>query len=128
MAMLYKVTKVNSPLNKEGKTRYIARPHKRKQAGFNEISQLISSVSTVSRADVIAVLYSLSEVIPDLLMDNYTVQLPGLGIFSLSFKSESYEDPSEVTHNSVKNMRVQFRPDKEIKTRLKSAKAYKNPH
>lgn len=119
MAVVYKATSVKNNLAGQGSTRFIARPAGRKTADLNRVCKIISANSTLSPTDVYAVLRAFADLVPDLLLENYNVHLPPLGIFSLTFKSESYETLEEVTHNSVKKVQMQFRPDKEIIQRLK---------
>jgi len=125
MSLIYKVSPVKSHLNQDGEVKFIARPDKRQKADFRKISDIISDRSTLSSVDIIAVLEAFASVVPDLLMDNYNVHLPPLGIFSLSFKSECHDNPEDVNYTSVKEVKMQFRPDKEIITKLKVAKARK---
>jgi predicted histone-like DNA-binding protein len=125
MNLIYKVSPVKSHLNQGGEVKFIARPDKRQKADFRKISDIISDRSTLSSVDIIAVLEAFASLVPELLMDNYSVHLPPLGIFSLSFKSECHDTPEDVNFTSVKEVKMQFRPDKEIITKLKVAKARK---
>ena len=125
MNLIYKVSPVKSHLNQGGEVKFIARPDKRQKADFRKISDIISDRSTLSSVDIIAVLEAFASLVPELLMDNYSVHLPPLGIFSLSFKSECHDNPEDVNYTSVKEVKMQFRPDKEIITKLKVAKARK---
>jgi len=126
MQLIFKVSPVKGHLNQGGAVKYIARPDKRSKADFRMISKMISDRSTVSSIDVIAVLEAFADVVPELLLQNHSVHIPPLGIFSLSFKSECHDNPDEVSHKSIKNVRMQFRPDKEIVAKLKGAKAGKH--
>ena len=125
MNLIYKVSPVKSHLNQGGEVKFIARPDKRQKADFRKISDIISDRSTLSSVDIIAVLEAFASLVPELLMDNYSVHLPPLGIFSLSFKSECHDNPEDVNYTSIKQVKMQFRPDKEIITKLKVAKARK---
>ena len=125
MAIKFKATPVKSHLDQSGGTKYIARPVKRVKADFNLISEMISDRSTLSSPDIIAVLYAFAEIVPELLLDNYSVHLPPLGIFSLSLKSKVQNTPEEVKAGSVSEIRMQFRPDKEISRKLNAVKELK---
>jgi len=119
MAVKYKVTPVRSPLNAGGQTRYIARPCERKNLDINKLSEYISDRTTVSRTDVVAVVYAFADAIPELLLDNNNIHIPPLGVFSVSFKSEIHETPGDVTRKSIQKLKIQFRPGKELKQKLK---------
>ncbi len=125
MPILYKITPVKGGLNPEKKTRFIAFPCKRQKADVKMIATMIAERSSLSRGDAMSALNSLAEIVTDLLIDNYTVQLPPLGIFSLSFSSKSYENEEEVNFRSVKKVRMQFRADKDIIKKLKNVEVRK---
>ena len=125
MAVLYKVTPVKNNLDGSGDVRYIARPAGRETADLDNICRRISKNSTLSSPDIYAVLRAFADLVPELLLDNYNVHLPPLGIFSLTFKSESHPIDEDVSNNSVKKVQMQFRPDAEIVRRLKGVKVRK---
>jgi predicted histone-like DNA-binding protein len=125
MTVLYQVSPVKSHLNEDGQTKYLARASKRKIADLVMISRMMSKRSTLNVADITAVLTSLAEIVPELLLDNYTVHLPPLGIFSLSIKSEVLNTPEEVNRSSIKEVKIQFLPDKAIVNELKGVELEK---
>ena len=125
MTVLYQVSPVKSHLNEDGQTKYLARASKRKFADLVMISRMMSKRSTLNAADITAGLTSLAEIVPELLLDNYTVHLPPLGIFSLSIKSEVLNTPEEVNRSSIKEVKIQFLPDKAIVNELKGVELEK---
>jgi predicted histone-like DNA-binding protein len=125
MTVLYQVSPVKSHLNEDGQTKYLARASKRKIADLVMISRMMSKRSTLNVADITAVLTSLAEIVPELLLDNYTVHLPPLGIFSLSIKSEVLNTPEEVNRSSIKEVKIQFLADKAIVNELKGVELEK---
>ena len=126
MPVLYKIAPVKSHFDPDGKTRYIARPTRRQTIGLKEFSQMMAARSTVSRGDVSLVLNGLTDLMLELLEDNHSVRLDGLGIFSLSFKSEVADSPDQITYTSVKDIRLQFLPDKSIKQELSNFRVLKS--
>ena len=125
MPVLYKITPVKGGLNPEKKTRYIAFPCKRQKADVRMIARMIAERSSLSSGNALSALNSLAEIVPNLLAENYTVHLPPLGIFSLSFSSESYENEEDVNFRSVKKVKMKFRADKEIIKKLKNVEVRK---
>lgn len=105
--------------------RYIARPSKRRKINIEEIGEIISTRSSFSKPDVIGILYSFADLIPELLMDNNSVHMKPLGVFSLSYKSKSVENPEDITFRSVTEVRMQFRPDPEVKRMLMNTEVRK---
>jgi len=125
MTVLYKASAVKSNFDPSGKTRYIARPCKRKNVDVYYISEIISRRSTLSVIDIVGVVQSMAELIPELLLENKTVQLEPFGTFSPSFKSDVEDDPNNITLRSIKEARIQFRPDKRLKSKLKNVELKK---
>jgi predicted histone-like DNA-binding protein len=125
MTVSYKISPVKSHFEPEGKVRYIARPSKRRKITIDQISEIISTRSSFSKPDVMSVLYSFVDLIPELLMDNYTVHLKPLGVYSLSFKSKSVENPQDISFRSVTKVRMQFGPDPEVKRMLMNTEVRK---
>lgn len=125
MPVYYKASKVKSHLDPEKKERYYARPAKRQNIGLREISRRLAMRSTASPGDVALVLNDLRDLLLELLGENYNVHIDGFGIFSLTFKSDTADSPEEITYNSVKEIRLQFLPDKEMKQELKTIKVRK---
>jgi len=125
MTVYYKISTVKSHFDPEGKVRYIARPSKRQQIDIDRISQMISERSAYSKPDVVGMLHMFAELVPELLKDNYTVHLKPLGVYSLSFKSKSVENPENISFRSVTEVRMQFRPDPEVKRMLMNTEVRK---
>ncbi len=121
MTVLYRATSIKSHFDPARKTRYIARACKREIINTDDLSRLISDRSTLSRADITAALYAFEEIIPELLLNNYSIHLKPLGIFSLSIKSKAEDAPAQVNNKSIKEIKLNFKPDTLIKKRLKSA-------
>jgi predicted histone-like DNA-binding protein len=118
MTVYYKISPVKSHLEPDGKVRYIARPCKRQKINIDQIGEIISTRSSYSKPDVIGMLHMFAELVPELLKDNYSVHLKPLGVYSLSFKSKSVENPEDISFRSVTELRMQFRPDPEVKRKL----------
>jgi len=73
------------------------------------LSKEISSISTVSTADVMAVLEGFIEVVPRLLGDGKIVRLGDFGSLSLSIKGEGKEKEEEVTAKTITSTKINFR-------------------
>jgi predicted histone-like DNA-binding protein len=118
MPVYYQISPVKSHFDPEGKVRYIARPCKRNKIPVKEVCELIAMRSSGTEADVMHSLYSVMDLIPELLMNNGIVHLKPLGVFSLSFKCKPEDSPEKIKNTSVTDFRMQFRPDPELKRRL----------
>lgn len=119
MAIKYRVAqRAEAGVKGGGTPKYYAVASKRELAGFRELAKMIEGRSTVSSADVIAVLYNLAYVIPALIKDGRSVKLDGVGIISGTLISEGKDTPEEVTPRSIKGIKLHFLPDVEMKKNL----------
>lgn len=123
MTIHYKVIKAAQPGVKGGGSyQYYARINNRKKIELDELAGDIANSCTLRKSDVYAVLIELTERIPDYLLDNCSVQLGQLGIFSLHAQSRASETEEEVNETKITNLNIAFRPGSKIKERLKPAK------
>lgn len=79
-----------------GDTKFYASAKMTGEVSINKLIERIEKISTVSGADVRAVLYALVDVIPDRMSDSNIVQIDGLGSFRISISSEGHETAEDV--------------------------------
>lgn len=94
-----------------------------KSAGVVDVDQLtrdIEKISTVSGADIRAVLYALVDVASNELADSKIVRLGDLGNLRITLKSNGHDAPSKVDSRSIKGVRVRFTPGKKLKEMQKT--------
>lgn len=78
------------------------------------IADRLAKISTVSRADVAAVLAELPGVMADYLAQGKSVRLDGLGTFRYTLDTDGVENREDFDfQKQVKAVRVQFTPTKE---------------
>ena len=78
------------------------------------IADRLAKISTVSRADVAAVLAELPGVMADYLAQGKSVRLEGLGTFRYTLDTDGVENREDFDfQKQVKAVRVQFTPTKE---------------
>jgi predicted histone-like DNA-binding protein len=82
------------------------------------LTHAIEKISTVSGADIRAVLYALVDTITDSLGEGRIVRLGELGSLRVSISSDGFPDAGEVTSSAIRNTRVIFTPGKDIKKML----------
>jgi predicted histone-like DNA-binding protein len=120
MAIKYNVAqRAEAGVKGGGIPKYYAVASKRELADFRKLAKMIEGRSTVSSADVIAVLYNLAYVIPEFIKDGRSVKLDGVGIISGTLVAEGKDTPGEVTSRSIKGIKLHFLPDVEMKKNLK---------
>ncbi|WP_430821171.1 hypothetical protein [Carboxylicivirga caseinilyticus] len=121
MTLKYKVIKQKTPAS-TGEVRdiYYARACDRKMYDLDMVAKQLAKESTLSPADIYATLVGLTDLIPLLLMDNNSVSLGSLGIFSLHFSSEVKNSKEEVNKRCIKGIKMKFRASPKLKKRLRS--------
>lgn len=106
-----------------GEKKFYAAPVYNAQAfTLERITKGVERASTVSGADIRAVLYASVEEIADALGEGYIVRFGDLGSFRVSFGSEGKENPEEVTDNTIRNTKVIFTPGVKLREMLLTLK------
>ena len=82
------------------------------------IAQDIQDRTTLTKADIMAALISLEQILPTYLDKGFTVRLGGFGSFRISVTSTASPTEQEVTTRNVKSARVVFVAGTEIKKAL----------
>ncbi len=112
---LYVVRKKLDLTKEEKQVRYCAVPVTSGQIDIHELAATICERCSLTRADVLATVSALSDVMQQRLRDGHTVKLDGIGIFSVSASSEAMERREQCTPSKVKAKRVCFKADKEMR-------------
>ncbi len=83
------------------------------QYSTKRLAKDIEKESTVSYADVLAVLGSLPTVMQRYLAEGHTVKLDGIGTFYLAVQctKTGVEDQKKISADQITNVKVQFRPE-----------------
>lgn len=123
MTIKYKIVKTAHPgVKGGGEYRYYPRVCDRRKMDLEELAKRISGFSTLHPADIMAVLTAFVSELPDLLLDNYSIQLGDFGTFSLHASGLPSETPEQVNAKKITGVKVAFLPGKRIKQKLKGAK------
>ena len=119
MSIKYKLIRQNVPGEKgTGNYNYCVRACERNKVDLNEVARIITERSSFSRGDVVGVLTGLVDLIPELLLENKSIELGELGIFSLYLKSDTTKVPRVDSYRLIKSVKMQFRPGVKIKRAL----------
>ncbi len=119
MSIRFKAVKLKDNINPETPDMFIAVAKSRGITTLDELSKNIALMSTVSRADVYAVLIALCDSLPQALSKGNIVRLGHFGSFMIGLGSETAESSDEITMKKVNQIKLRFRPSKEIKNALK---------
>ena len=105
-----------------GAKKYYASPVHGKEVTLDGLTKGIEKTSTVSGADIRAVLYALVEEAVVGLSEGRIIRLGDLGSLRITISSEGKEKPEQVTAAAVKKAGVIFTPGKKLQDMLKTAK------
>lgn len=85
-----------------------------KPVSTDQVAARLSEISTVSRADVLAVLGNLPGVLADFMAQGKSVKLDGLGSFRYTLDTKGVETEADFDAQAqIKAVRVQFVPQKQ---------------
>lgn len=82
-------------------------------ATINDVADRLAARSTVSRADIYAVLVDLGEVMGELMASGRSVKLQGVGTFYLTCQThlKGTDTPEELTKDMLTDVKVRFIPE-----------------
>ncbi|HNX44491.1 MAG TPA: HU family DNA-binding protein [Bacteroidales bacterium] len=121
MAIKFKVIEKGQPgVAGGGEKKFYASTVTNGELTLSGLTRLIEKSSTVSGADIRAVLYAMVDVMVDSMANGQIVRLGELGSLRVSLNSEGKATADEVNSSAIKNTRVIFSPGKEIKDMLKT--------
>ncbi len=121
MAIKYKVIERGEPGVAGGGTKkFYASANVTGEKSLAGLTRDIEKISTVSGADIRAVLYALVDTMTGSLAEGQVVRLGELGSLRVSISSEGKEKEKEVTPATIKQARVVFTPGKAIKDMLET--------
>jgi predicted histone-like DNA-binding protein len=122
MTLKYKIVQQAEPgIKGGGKYLYYLRAAGRELVSIDKLSDILAQRTSLSSINVKSVLWGLTNVIPDLLLDNYSVEIGELGIFSVSMKSEPSDKLEDATWRKIHDLKVNFRVGKKIQKKVKNA-------
>ncbi|MDD2552870.1 MAG: HU family DNA-binding protein [Dysgonamonadaceae bacterium] len=123
MSIKFKVIERGEPGVVGGGTKkYYASANITGEATIEKLTRRIEKISTVSGADIRAVLYALVDVAVEELADGKAVRFDDLGSLRVSLSSSGVEKESDVTPAIITKSKVIFTPGKKIKEMLNNVK------
>ncbi|WP_265429733.1 DNA-binding protein [Chryseobacterium sp. YIM B08800] len=119
MPITFKTVVRKNPRNPVAPEKYYADIVGEGKTTLSDLAKYASTVSTVSKADILAVLESTFSKIADDVADGKIVYVGEYFTLQAGGSSEGFETPEEVNANAIKSLRTIFRPGKMIKDALK---------
>ena len=103
----------------EKEERFHARVVSNQTLGLEEMVQNISQRCTLTKGDILAVMGELSDEVANGLLRGKQVNVPGIGLFSLSLKAPRDANPDKTLARHIEVKRVEFRADYQLRQRVK---------
>lgn len=125
MSILIKPVKLKDQFKEDTPAMYVAVAKSRSVLNLDDLSKRIASMSTVSRADVYAVLIALTDTLPPALEEGNIIRLGSLGSFMIRVSSNPTPSAEEMNTHQITQIKLRFRPSKEIQNKLQSFKIEK---
>lgn len=121
MSVKYKVVSKANPQNKES-VKFYMQPERKGTISRTKLEQAIVRETSLSIADVRAVMAIFSILISDYISEGYSVRLEEIGILSLRLKSKGEENEADINAKSVERSSVGFRAAREVLEKLEKIK------
>ncbi|AZZ59186.1 HU family DNA-binding protein [Riemerella anatipestifer] len=123
MSIKYKtIQKAQPGVAGGGDKKFYASPVYQGEKTLEGLTKDIEKISTVSGADIRAVLYALVDVMQTSLSEGRIVRLGELGSMRVSLSSEGKAKEEEVTSAAIRNTKVLFTPGSDLKKMLQTLK------
>jgi predicted histone-like DNA-binding protein len=112
----------SNPLDSSSSLRYFPRAVQSGVIDLDQLTEQISTSTTLTETDCQAVIYSLVHHISRALQDGNIVRLGHLGSFQVSVKGTSSDTAEEVTAKNINSASIVYRPGPRFKKILKNLK------
>lgn len=120
MPIKYKVVERGYPgAGTEGPKKFYASVSSDGEMNLDDLTQRIEEMSTVSGADIRAVIYAAFSVMKSELGNGKIVRLGELGSLKIGISSRGEETADAVSENSVKGLKIVFIPSPKMKELFK---------
>lgn len=120
MPIHYRVSKRKNNMSPNGETQYIMQAIHNGEVDLEYLAKEISKECTLSRTDVKAVLYALSDKVQYYLEDGKIVNLNDLGRFKIGFQGKAQAQPEQLKVKDIKKFYINFQPATPLKHWLKN--------
>ena len=123
--MKYKMLKRRDPLRADAPDKWYATPVHAGMVPQHQIAKDIVEASALSYGDLSSAIDNLMDTITKYLLMGHSVNLTRLGNFRLSFTSSGYTSPKGFKPKKRRNIKVVFRPSRELYKRINDLKVVK---
>lgn len=122
--MKYRVCQYNNPTDKDGEKKFYPAPYYSGTLTTAQFAKRLSHATTMTEADAMAFLVECANILEDALINGEKVQLDRIGIFKETFGGIGHEKASDVTADSIRNLRTAFLLDAGLRRRIRNGIAF----
>ena len=127
MSVKYKLLQKKNPMKKNDPAKWYAIPNSDKPLAQKALTRAATANTTTAPIELESAMELLAAFIPQQLQQGHTVNVPGMGTFRLTFKSEGVEDIDKFNAGQmIKSPRIVFTPAKELRERTLQGISYEN--
>ena len=127
MSVNYKLVQRKNPLKKDEPAKWYATPNSAKPLSPKALIRAATANTTTAPIELEAAMELLAAFIPQQLQQGHTVNVPGLGSFRLTFKSDGVEDIDKFNAGQmIKSPRIVFTPAKELREKTLQGLSFEN--
>lgn len=117
-SVTYSVVERKNPSTPGNPGKFYAQVQVRGEMGIREIAERIQRECTLTRADTIAVLTALEDVVSEGLQGGEIVRLGDLGSLQVSVSGQGVEKEEEYNDGLIERKRILFRPGRTLRNTL----------
>jgi len=122
MAFKFNIQEIGNAIEPTAPKKFYLRPVSSGEMTLDDLASEISHASSLTEADVHAVLQSLVRAIPRAIADGYIVRLGNLGSFRMSVNSSGSERREDVSEKNIQKRRLIFYAGRQVKKELEKVK------
>ncbi len=127
MSVNYKLVQKKNPLKKEASAKWYAIPNSARPLSQKAMTRAATENTSTAPTELESAMDLLAAFIPQQLQQGHTVNVPGLGTFRLSFKSEGVEKIDDFRpERMIKSPRIVFSPAKELREKTLQGLSFEN--
>ncbi|MCI6212798.1 hypothetical protein [Bacteroides heparinolyticus] len=127
MSVNYKLVQRKNPLKKDEPAKWYATPNSANPLAQKALTRAATANTTTAPIELESAMELLAAFIPQQLKQGHTVNVPGMGTFRLTFKSDGVEDINKFNAGQmIKSPRIVFTPAKELKEGVLQGLSFEN--
>lgn len=122
MALFYYKTKMKIWVKGEQKEKIVAKQHLQGVLTEKDIAKRLTKSLSMEAPEILLMMDELADQIMAAVLSGRSVKVDGLGTFSPSQKTHGNENVDDVNANAIEKVKINFRPDTELKRAMQKAK------